>query len=100
MSAVEIEWVRERTAQLNKVIMNAVSNVNLNGDHLPIKVIKPGGELIAESTPSSPALIAPGDFDGRQVCNDAEWINGLTVDHSFTDIEDAMAQGKCWRTPV
>jgi len=89
----EIEWLRERFAQFNKVIVEAANEVNAdpNNDYAHnIAVIRSGGELLLGSTPSRAAVIAEGLFDGHQVCNPEEWLTGLTPNNSPQEVYDAL----------
>ncbi len=73
-SSTERQWLRERTAQLNRVILETVATINASTGHLPIKVIKLGGESLESS---SPPQAAPGIFDTHEVCTPDEWVNGV-----------------------
>lgn len=84
----EVEWIRERDAQLAEVITAAASIDNR------IQVITLGGVLEVESdattVPPTAAQIGSGLFDNHQVCNPVEWINGVSPTISVERVGDAM----------
>lgn len=94
MQIDEIEWIRARNAQINTVVIDAAAAVSsIKTASKPIEVVKLGGALISEG-PSSPTVVATGVFDGYQVCNEPEWINGVTIDHSDEAIIEAIGNAK------